>query len=126
MRSFLGTVLQSNFGEKDWVRVFESMNLAKKKNEVKSWTNMSQWVTRDLGTWDIFWDDEFRDASASKNDQIADTQGTRDKIFDRKFWKTKFQMRHGMNLCIMHGLYGQVKKLEMFLSQSFTNNITLF
>ena len=39
MRSFLGTVLQSNLGEKDWVRVFESMNLTKKKNEVKNgWT----------------------------------------------------------------------------------------
>ena len=66
--------MQSNSGERDWVRVFESMNLAKKKNEVKSWTNMSQWVTKDLGIWDIFWDDEFRDASASKNDQIADNK----------------------------------------------------
>ena len=95
------------------------MNLAKKKNEVKSWTNMSQWVTRDLGTWDIFWDDEFRDASASKNDQIADTQGTRDKIFDRKFWKTKFQMRHVMNLCIMQWIVWTSQEIRNVFKPEF-------
>ena len=51
------------------------MNLAKRKNEVKNgWTNMSQWVTKDLGTWDILEMTNLGMLPHLKNDQIADNE----------------------------------------------------
>jgi len=126
MRSFLGTVLQSNFGEKDWVRVFESMNLIKKKNEVQKWVDKGQICPSGWqGPRTFFGMTEIRDADASKKTKLVTLRGAWNKIFAKNLDRLSFQMRHVMNWCIMQWIAGtnQKKKLEMFLSQNSTTNI---